>query len=219
MMSKTAAAVGWRHNATDQKSKGVDFLVLEHSHRKMKMRLASSRRACVMMLVFLLGSSVVHAFLPCLAQPLSKKKNRNLTVVRAEGKNDSTPMVSRRSMFAIPFLGVVAAVTTGISKNDDAAFALDMDAFVRKELETDSGGDASSSRKKPPTEDEALCISGSPSKARGEACVRAGMPTKASKNGGVDAFGKVDRGDYIRCVTTYELPNDAPKYERVTVCK
>eukprot|EP00978_Attheya_sp_CCMP212_P028842 scaffold100679_cov32-Attheya_sp.AAC.1 len=126
------------------------------------MRLAScSRRACVL-LVFLLGASVVHAFVPCLilAQPCvskKKKKNRNLTVIRAEGKNDSTPMVSRRSMFAIPFLGVaVAVVTTGISKKYDAAFALDMDAFVRKELETDSSGDDSSSRKKLPTQDEAL---------------------------------------------------------------
>jgi hypothetical protein len=51
------------------------------------------------------------------------------------------------------------------------------------------------------TEDEALCRFGQPSKKTGEACVRAGLSTK--RPSGVDAFGSVDRGTFVKCKPNY----------------
>lgn len=53
------------------------------------------------------------------------------------------------------------------------------------------------------SEDEALCRFGQPSLAKGDACVRAGLPTAPLKKGGVDAFGQVDRYDsdeFVGCL-------------------
>ena len=87
--------------------------------------------------------------------------------------------------------------------------ALDMDAFANSELSA-SGPQQMSS-------DEALCKFGQPSPKKGAACVRAGLPTSSSSSGGVDAFGNVDRGDFVRCTYYYELEND--KYVKKSVCK
>jgi hypothetical protein len=116
--------------------------------------------------------------------------------------------VSRRSLLVVP---LIAAPT--------AAMALDMDAFINKELEsTTTSCDEKINKKCRPklSDDEALCRFGSPSKATGEACVRAGMPT--TKAGGVDAFGKLDRGDFIRCKTLYE-DDGGPKFTRKRKCE
>ena len=99
-----------------------------------------------------------------------------------------------------------AAVALGYPPS--SAEALDMDAFINQELAD------SSNRQQQLSEDEALCNYGFPSKATGEACVRAGMSTKRS--GSLDAFGKVDRGDFIRCKQFYKDTGTA--YEKVTVC-
>lgn len=97
-------------------------------------------------------------------------------------------------------------------------WALDVDAFITAELSKDDC-DPSSKKCIPKaklTEDQALCQFGQPSKDRGDACVRAGMSTQL-KRGGVDAYGKLDRGDYIRCKQFYELENG--KYVKKTECK
>lgn len=96
-----------------------------------------------------------------------------------------------------------------------------MDAFMNAELAKDSECDTSSNTRdciprKKLTDDEALCKYGQPSRDRGDACVRAGMSTKL-KPGGVDAYGKVDRGDYVKCKQFYEMDNGV--YAKKTECK
>ncbi|CAB9516239.1 expressed unknown protein [Seminavis robusta] len=95
--------------------------------------------------------------------------------------------------------------------------ALDMDAFMSQELSSNRGNDASL---KEMSDDEALCKFGQPSKERGEACIRMGLPTTLKK-GGVDAFGNVDRGTFVRCKIIYvEDPNSPNKgfLMKKTVC-
>lgn len=123
-------------------------------------------------------------------------------------KRDATT-ISRRSILALPFL---AAATS-----PSVALSLDMDAFMNQELSKEECDPRISKKCTPKklTDDEALCKFGQPSKERGDACVRAGLPTKLSKNG-VDAYGKVDRGDYTRCKQFYALENN--KYKKVTEC-
>jgi hypothetical protein len=118
-----------------------------------------------------------------------------LCVTVAHSYSTRTPETSRRSFFAVPF--VVIAGAPAISK------ALDIDAFMEKELESGTCNEKTDKRCQPKlSEDEALCRFGQPAKETGEACVRAGMST--TKPSGVDAFGKIDRGDYARCKPYYE---------------
>jgi len=84
---------------------------------------------------------------------------------------------------------------------------LDMDAFIDRELATDNDKGRLS-------EDAALCRYGSPSPETGEACVRAGLPTTRK---GVDAFGKADRGDFVRCKQFYE-DDGMGNYVKKTAC-
>jgi hypothetical protein len=88
----------------------------------------------------------------------------------------------------------------GIS--NDIASALDIDAFMNNELSKPC--DPSRDKKCAPklSEDEALCRFGQPSPATGQACVRAGLSSK--RPGGVDAFGKIDRGGFVKCKAVYE---------------
>lgn len=93
--------------------------------------------------------------------------------------------------------------------NIDPARALDVDAFMNKELDADN-------KKTQLSDDEALCKFGSPNQKTGDACVRAGLSTTRAK-GGVDAFGNVDRGDYVRCQTSYPFVDG--KYVKTVTCK
>jgi len=68
------------------------------------------------------------------------------------------------------------------------AEALDMDAFANSQLLQDSSPSRMS-------DDEALCRFGQPSEETGAACKRAGV----TKKSGVNAYGKIDRGNYVRC--------------------
>lgn len=126
--------------------------------------------------------------------------------------NYSFSSASRRNLLTLPFVAV--GVTAG------SANALDMDYFMNQELAAPSST-ASSAAKSKMSDDEALCKFGQPSKGRGDACVRAGMSTKLKK-GGVDAYGNVDRGDFVRCSFQYvEDPNSPNKgfLKKVSVCK
>jgi hypothetical protein len=116
------------------------------------------------------------------------------------------PSLSRRQAFASIATATAAASVFVIAPL--ASNALDMDAFANQQLTPSVA---------PPklTDDEALCRYGSPAQKTGEACVRAGLPTKRS--GSLDAFGKTDRGDYVRCKSRYEDRGD--RYEMVTECK
>jgi hypothetical protein len=122
----------------------------------------------------------------------------------------------RRRIISLPF--VSAAVTTNVwilprvTKNSNA---LDVDAFIRKELESDS-------KDKQPqlSDDEALCKYGQPGKERGDACVRAGVPIQdvmGKKKSIVNAYGEVDRGSYTRCQQFYELEDEG--YVKKTFCE
>jgi hypothetical protein len=95
-----------------------------------------------------------------------------------------------------------------------------MDAFMNAELAKDADCGSSNTRdctpRKKLTDDEALCKYGQPSRERGDACVRAGVSTKL-KPGGVDAYGKLDRGDFVKCKQFYEMENG--QYVKKTECK
>jgi hypothetical protein len=127
----------------------------------------------------------------------------------------SSKQLSRRSFFVAPI--AVSTAAMALVAVPTAAMALDMDAFINKELESTTCDEKINKKCQPKlSDDEALCRFGSPSKATGEACVRAGMPT--AKAGGVDAFGKLDRGDFVRCKTIYE-DDGGPKFTRKRKCE
>ena len=92
------------------------------------------------------------------------------------------------------------------------ATALDMDAFASQQLESTQGSATSPSSL---SSDEALCRYGQPSKETGDACVRAGLSTR--RKTGVDAYGTVDRGDFVRCTFPYETIDG--KYVQQRICK
>lgn len=122
-------------------------------------------------------------------------------------EDDSAPACNRRSILAS--LGVAGSV---LATSSSPARALDMDSFMSQELSTSS---------KKMSDDEALCKFGQPSQERGNACVRAGLPT-TSKQGGVDAYGNVDRGNYVRCKIVYVEDPNAPNkgfLKKTTVCE
>lgn len=98
-------------------------------------------------------------------------------------------------------------VSIGTLVQGSPAFALDMDAFVNKELQSDA--------KKDMSKDEGLCKYGAPGPERGAACERIGLKTGVVKNG-VDAYGNIDRGDYARCKTEYPMIDG--KYVKTVTC-
>lgn len=103
-----------------------------------------------------------------------------------------------RRSFIISFTAAVQA---------SSAFALDIDAFMNKELETEKNKDMS--------KDEGMCRYGAPGPDRGAACERLGIKTGVVKNG-VDAFGNIDRGDFVRCKTEYPIIDG--KYVKTVIC-
>ena len=125
----------------------------------------------------------------------------------------STKAARRNFLCELParvtFIGAsLAGVSIGMSL---PSAALDMDAFARKELADEVCDDRVSKKCKPQlSEDEALCRFGQPSPKTGEACLRAGMSTKRPT--GVDAFGTLDRGEFIRCKPKYV---DDPKTNKL----
>ena len=88
-----------------------------------------------------------------------------------------------------------------------------MEAFEKSQL--GSSDQQQLSTKKDLSADEGLCRYGAPGKDTGEACVRAGISTK--RTGTLDAFGNVDRGDFVRCKTFYE--DTGARYEKKVVCE
>jgi hypothetical protein len=103
---------------------------------------------------------------------------------------------------------VATTATVKISSPPAAAWALDMNAFENSQLGKSD---------QPPllSADEGLCRYGAPGKETGDACVRAGISTK--RTGTLDAFGTVDRGDFVRCKTYYDDKGD--RYEKRVVCE
>lgn len=108
--------------------------------------------------------------------------------------------VDRRSFFH------ASAITA--STFASPAFCLDMDAFMNAELNSD--------KPKEMTDDERTCKFAAPGPAKGAACERAGMST-AGKGKGVDAFGNIDRGDFVRCKTSYPMIDG--KYVKTVTCQ
>jgi hypothetical protein len=109
--------------------------------------------------------------------------------------------LSRRNLFGfVPAL--VIAYSTAVMHPFEAN-GLDIDSFVQNELKADDNCNDRTSKKCKPnlTEYEALCRFGQPSTRTGEACLRAGMSTQ--RPSGVDAFGTVDRGNFVKCKPNY----------------
>ena len=153
---------------------------------------------------------------PCFALSLQQQKQHSPLPLQRSLPATESSSATRRYVLALPFL---AAVATSGSLVAPPAQALDMDAFMSQELTPSSATSAATNKEL--NDDEALCKFGQPSKARGDACVRAGMSTKLKK-GGVDAYGNVDRGDYVRCKIVYVEDPDSPNkgfLKKTTVCK
>ena len=110
--------------------------------------------------------------------------------------------IGRRSFLAT---GISAILASPVVTN-----ALDMDAFASSQLSADAP-------KKDLSDDEALCKFGAPGKQRGEACQRAGIKTASSDKNKVDAFGNVDRGDFVRCNREWRVVDG--KYQKFDICK
>lgn len=119
----------------------------------------------------------------------------------------ATPLTphSRRAFLASAATAAAAASVAAPTVTN----ALDMDAFVQQELSKDNATTQLS-------QDAALCKYGFPSPETGEACLRAGLPTTRMASG-VDAFGKADRGDFVRCKQSYQ-DNGKGEYVKKTVC-
>ena len=138
----------------------------------------------------------------------------------------SSEQLSRRSAFQlVPRAFVVATVTASAvvlsSPPTKSANALDIDSFIQKELDSetcDEKVDKKCIRKL--SEDEALCRFGQPSKETGEACRRAGISSSRSGSGrgGVDAYGSVDRGEFVRCKAQW-VDNGSPKLVKTWTCQ
>ena len=130
-----------------------------------------------------------------------------LTLIITSGNALSSKSASRRNFFKTVSTVTAASTATSIPF---PAFALDMDAFMNSAIQQDV--------KKEITDDERTCKYAAPGRERGEACVRAGMSTASkSGKGGVDAFGNIDRGDFVRCVTTYPMVDG--QYVKTVTCQ
>mmetsp|Transcript_22692 Transcript_22692/g.52004 ORF Transcript_22692/g.52004 Transcript_22692/m.52004 type:complete len:188 (-) Transcript_22692:43-606(-) len=116
---------------------------------------------------------------------------------------------NRRNFFKKAVTSVMPVLTISTFLPSSPVLALDFDAFASAEL----GNDRVSAKM---SDDMALCKFGQASKAKGEACIRAGMPTKAAYQGGVDAFGNIDRGNFQRCQTSWTIVDG--KYVKGLVC-
>jgi hypothetical protein len=124
--------------------------------------------------------------------------------------------IHRRAFLTAPLVAVATFATCSVpsqsqqASSSSSAWALDMDAFMNQELNKDSV-------KPTLSQDEALCRFGQPSQATGEACLRAGLSTKRRSGGTLNAFGTVDRGDFVRCKYEYQLDGKGG-YDKITVC-
>lgn len=114
----------------------------------------------------------------------------------------SSQTFNRRNFFQ------VAAASVATTSIVAPAFALDMEAFMNQELKQDAPKQVS--------DDERMCRFGAPGRDKGEACERAGMPTAAKGGKGVDAYGNIDRGDFVRCITTYPMIDG--QYVKTVTC-
>mmetsp|Transcript_3045 Transcript_3045/g.3592 ORF Transcript_3045/g.3592 Transcript_3045/m.3592 type:complete len:163 (-) Transcript_3045:87-575(-) len=118
------------------------------------------------------------------------------------GQQKAGASLSRRAAFrriTLPFCAAAVAVTTSV----DSSSALDMDAFIQKELDSETCNEKLDPKCKPKlSADESLCRFGSPSKRTGEACDRAGMTTVRA-GAAVDAYGSIDRGTFEKCKPYY----------------
>ena len=103
----------------------------------------------------------------------------------------------------------MAGATSLLTGASQPSAALDMDAFISRELEVDKS-------KNDVTDDMRTCKYAAPGQEKGEACVRAGMSTEG-KNGGVNAFGQIDRGDFVRCKVSYPMIDG--KYVKTVNCQ
>lgn len=128
-------------------------------------------------------------------------------------ENNCGDVVERRRVLDNLFRTSIAAITVTTTlqiTSPQPALALDFDAFESGEISKDTSSSAPKLN-----DDEALCKYGAPGKAMGEACERAKIQRKIP--GGVDATGKVDRGDYLKC--RYEYPIVGGEYVKTRVCK
>ena len=132
----------------------------------------------------------------------------------SDNDNDKKQLLSNRRSILTTLTLLPATISLATISPPDPSHALDVDSFVQQELER---GEAPS--RAPLSDAEAMCRYGASSPERGEACARAGMSTVGVRGGkgGADRFGQVDRGDFVRCVTSYRLVDG--KYVKEVDCR
>jgi len=134
---------------------------------------------------------------------------------RRRRRRPPPPRPRRRDVLDAGFRAAAASFLVAVSATSSSSpaavvLALDFDAFESSEITKDETKSAPVL-----SDDEALCRYGAPGKAMGEACERAGK--KPNLPSFVDATGKVDRGDYLKC--RYEYPIVGGEYVKTRVCK
>ena len=107
-------------------------------------------------------------------------------------------------------ISAAVSLTVATLPTPPPALALDFDAFESGIISKDSESFIPKLN-----DDEALCRYGAPGKAMGVACERAKM--KPNLPSVVDASGKVDRGDYLKCKILYPVVDG--EYVKTRVCK
>ena len=157
---------------------------------------------------FLIATVIIVPIDGFLLLPQSGQASSVVSPVSTTAQDEAQVLPTNRRNF---LAAALVLTTTAASK---PAHALDMDSFVNQELAT-----SSDANNKKLSDDEALCKFGQPSKDRGDACVRAGMSTTLKK-GGVDAYGNVDRGNFVRCKIVYVDDPDIKGFlMKTTVCE
>lgn len=140
------------------------------------------------------------------AAPASSRLHASASASASEGGD---PAPGRRAvLLGGPAVLMGAAASLSLPP---AAAALDMDAFASSQLAKEEP------KYKDLSEDEALCKYGSAGPDKGSACQRAGMSTAGKGAKGVDAFGNIDRGDFVRCKREWKVIDG--KYEKFDICK
>jgi hypothetical protein len=148
---------------------------------------------------------VVQAY--SIHQRPSLKSTLSSTTIKSKSNpkvSNNNVVISRRSAFLIPTTAAIITMITSSSSTLPAAEALDIDSFIQKELDDTSTtcNEKTDKKCKPKlSTDEALCRFGQPSKSTGDACLRAGLSTK--RPSGVDAYGSIDRGNFVKCKPNY----------------
>jgi hypothetical protein len=144
-------------------------------------------------IAFLLSLQTCACFSTC-----GINNRRSLCLSVCNEKDDDCITTDRRALLINTLIAIASP-----------AQALDFDSFESSQISKSAPSNPTLS------DDEALCKYGAPGRSMGEACERAKMKPRLPAV--VDAYGKADRGDYLKCRIEYPIVDG--NYKRTRVCK